>query len=138
MAKHLEITPRPVPSDLHSETTPSHRKRPLRVLFVHREAEAIEDCLQELKKGQFTVHSDFVLNIAQLPALDPSHFYDLLLVEYPSPGCKGPKGLEILAQMAQEISVILVTTADETLPFMDLNPSSAFECVQREYLTQLP
>jgi diguanylate cyclase (GGDEF)-like protein/PAS domain S-box-containing protein len=107
-------------------------------LFVHREAEAIDSCLQELKKGQFTVTSDFVLNIAQLPARHPSLFYDVVLVEYPSPGCKGPKGLQILSQLAHEIPVILLTTAREILPFADLNPSGTFECVQGEYLAQLP
>jgi len=107
-------------------------------LFVHREAEVIDSCLQELKKGQFTITSDFVLNIAQLPPLQPSHFYDVVLVEYPSPGCKGPRGLQILSQLALEIPVILLTTAREILPFEELNPSGAFECVQREHLAQLP
>jgi PAS domain S-box-containing protein len=40
--------------------------------------------------------------------------------------------------MALEIPVILVTTANETLPFVDLNPNSVFECVQREHLAKLP
>ena len=138
MANYLQHITRPAPGGLPPDSGASHRTRPLRVLFVHREAEAIDSCLQELKKGQFTVTSDFVLNIAQLPALSPSRFYDLLLVEYPSPGCKGQKGLQILAQMALEIPVILVTAANETLPFVDLNPNSVFECVQREHLAQLP
>jgi len=33
------------------ERAPSHRSRPLRVLFVHRDPQAIDSCLQELKKG---------------------------------------------------------------------------------------
>jgi diguanylate cyclase (GGDEF)-like protein/PAS domain S-box-containing protein len=138
MANLLERNIRPAPRDLPPDGAPSHRKRPLRVLFVHREAEAIDSCLQELKKGQFTVTSDFFLNIAQLPARHPSLFYDVVLIEYPSPGCKGPKGLQILSQLAHEIPVILLTTAREILPFADLNPSGTFECVQREYLAQLP
>ena len=129
---------RPVPGNSPPDSAPSHRRRPLRVLFVHREAEVIDSCLQELKKGQFTVTSDFVLNVAQLAPLQPSRFYDVVLVEYPSPGCKGPKGLQILSQMAVEIPVILLTTAREILPFEELNPSGAFECVQREHLAQLP
>ncbi len=138
MANLLEHNTQPGPRDLPSDSAPSHRKRPLRVLFVHREAEAIDSCLQEPKKGQFTVASDFVLNIAQLPACHPSRFYDVVLVEYPSPGCKGPKGLQILSEIALQIPVILLTTAREILPFADLNPSGTFECVQREYLAQLP
>jgi diguanylate cyclase (GGDEF)-like protein/PAS domain S-box-containing protein len=138
MAKLLQVNIRLSPGDSPPESAPPHRRRPLRVLFVHREAEAIDSCLQELKKGQFTVTSDFVLNIAQLQASHPSHFYDVVLVEYPSPGCKGPKGLQILSQLAIDIPVILLTTAREILPFAELNPSGAFECVQREYLAQLP
>jgi diguanylate cyclase (GGDEF)-like protein/PAS domain S-box-containing protein len=138
MANLLEPNIRPTPRDLPPDAAPSHRKRPLRVLFVHREAEAIDSCLQELKRGQFTVASDFVLNIAQLPARHPARFYDVVLVEYPSPGCKGPKGLQILSQIALQIPVILLTTAREILPFADLNPSGTFECVQREHLAQLP
>src|ERR1700731_3087820 len=129
---------RPVPGNSPPDSAPSHRRRPLRVLFVHREAEVIDSCLQELKKGQFTITSDFVLNVAQLPPLQPSHFYDVVVVEYPSPGCKGPKGLQILSQLALDIPVILLTTAREILPFEELNPSGAFECVQREHLAQLP
>jgi diguanylate cyclase (GGDEF)-like protein/PAS domain S-box-containing protein len=138
MANLLEDSTGPAPSHLHADCASSHRKRPLRVLFVHREAEAIDGCLQELKKGQFNVVSDFVLNIAQLSALRTSHFYDVILVEYPSPGCNGPKGLQILTEMAMEISVILLTSAHEIPSFVELNPSSAFECVQRQYLAQLP
>jgi hypothetical protein len=48
-----------------SERSPSHRIRPLHALFVHRDAEAIDACVQELEKAQFTVNSDCVLELAQ-------------------------------------------------------------------------
>ncbi|HTB93742.1 MAG TPA: hypothetical protein VK728_12995, partial [Candidatus Sulfotelmatobacter sp.] len=41
-----------------AQGTQPHRTRSLRVLFIHRDADAIDSCLQELKKGQFTVTSD--------------------------------------------------------------------------------
>jgi hypothetical protein len=50
---------------VRSRSLLSHRWRPLCVLFVHLDANVMEACTQELKKAQFTVKSDFVLNLAQ-------------------------------------------------------------------------
>src|SRR5438876_249755 len=68
MASMSHLAQNEIQSDQRSgrpESTASHRRRPLRVLFVHRDADAIESCLQELKKAQFTVSADFVLTLAQ-------------------------------------------------------------------------
>ncbi len=51
--------------EARSKSSPSHRRRPLRVLFVHLDADVMEACSQELDKAQFTVKSDFVLSLAQ-------------------------------------------------------------------------
>jgi len=48
-----------------SKGSTSHRRRALRVLFVHLDADVVESCSQELDKAQFTVKSDFVLSLAQ-------------------------------------------------------------------------
>jgi hypothetical protein len=47
---------------VRSESSRSHRSRPLRALFVHRDTDAIDVCVQELEKAQFTVSSDRALN----------------------------------------------------------------------------
>jgi hypothetical protein len=50
---------------VRSESSRSHRSRPLRSRFVHRDTDAIDVCVQELEKAQFTVSSDRALNPAQ-------------------------------------------------------------------------
>jgi len=73
-----------------------HRHRPLYVLFVNRDLGAIDSCLRELKKGQFTVRSEFDLNPAQCAAQLRSRSYDVIVVEYPSPACPRPHELQLL------------------------------------------
>jgi hypothetical protein len=46
-------------------STDSRRFPPLHMLFIHRDADTVECCLQELKKAQFTVSADIALNLAQ-------------------------------------------------------------------------
>ena len=128
-------------SDLAStpaEGTPSHRRRLLHVLFVHRDADAIEACLQELKKGQFAVSSDFVLNMAQCTEQLRSQSYDLVVVEYPSPSSKGSNVLQLFHQTAQEIPLIFLTGAIGTESIAGLIAQGAFEYVEREHIAQLP
>ena len=93
------------------ESTASHRRRPLHVLFVHRDAEAVESCLQELKKAQFTVSADFVLTLAQCTQQLRFQSYDVVVAEYPSPNWKGSQALQLLHQTVQEIPLLFVTTA---------------------------
>src|SRR6266851_4157204 len=64
MLSKLNLTPVEMQLDrgqVRSRSLPSHRWRPLCVLFVHLDANVMEACTQELKKAQFTVKSDFVL-----------------------------------------------------------------------------
>src|ERR1700691_2169674 len=86
-------------SDLVSfwpESETSHRRRPLRVLFVHRDAEVVDNCLEELKKAQFLVSADFVLNLAQCGERLRSQSYDVVVAEYTWPSLKGSQSLQIL------------------------------------------
>jgi len=120
------------------ESTTSHRRRTLSVLFVHRDAEAIDGCLQELEKGQFTVTSDFVLNLGQCTKQLRTQSYDVIVAEYPSPGCKGPQGLQLLHQTVQETPLICLTTAIGIGAIAELSAQGAFEFVERENIAQLP
>ena len=73
--------------DVRRQNAHVHRHRPLYVLFVHRNRGAIDSCLHELKKEQFTVRSEFVLNPAQCATQLRSRSFDVIVVEYPSPAC---------------------------------------------------
>jgi diguanylate cyclase (GGDEF)-like protein/PAS domain S-box-containing protein len=115
-----------------------HRTRPLRVLFIHRDADAIDSCLQEFKKGQYTVTPDFVLNLPQCVEQLKAHTYDVLLVEFPSPSCKGPQEALLLHQIAQQIPLILLTPRFGMESLAKLGEQGSFEYVAREHLAHLP
>ena len=120
------------------ESTASHRRRPLRVLFVHRDADAIESCLQELKKAQFTVSADLVLTLAQCTEQLRFQSYDVVVAEYPNPNWKGSQALQLLHQAVQEIPLLFVTTAMGSESIGQLTAHGAFDYVELEHLPQLP
>lgn len=121
-----------------AERAQTHRTRPLSVLFIHRDADAIDSCLQEFKKGQFTVTPDFVLNLPQCVEQLKSHTYDVLLVEFPNPSCKGPEAILLLHQLAQQIPLILLTPRFGMESLAKLGEQGSFEYVAREHLAHLP
>jgi diguanylate cyclase (GGDEF)-like protein/PAS domain S-box-containing protein len=125
------------PRNSAAQGTHTHRTRLLRVLFIHREADAIDNCLQELKKGQFTVTSDFVLNLPQCVEQLKSQTYDVLLVEFPSPICKTPEAILLLHQIALKIPLILLTPRFALESLAKLGDQGCFEYVAREHLAHL-
>jgi diguanylate cyclase (GGDEF)-like protein/PAS domain S-box-containing protein len=130
-----------IQSDLRSfrpESTASHRRRPLRVLFVHRDADVVDGCLEELKKAQFTVSADFVLNLAQCAKQLRSESYDVVVAEYPSPNWKGSQALQLLHQTVNETPLLFVTTAMGIGSIVQLTADGAFDYVELEHLAQLP
>lgn len=120
------------------ESGTSHRRRSLRVLFVHRDADAIDSCLQVLKTAQFTVTSDFVLHWQQSAAQLQSHNYDVIIVEYPSPSCKSPHALQLLHHTLQQIPLILLTSGFGMESLGKFTEQECFEYVDRENLAHLP
>jgi diguanylate cyclase (GGDEF)-like protein/PAS domain S-box-containing protein len=120
------------------ESTPSHRSRPLRALFVHRDADAIDACVQELQKAQFMVSSDCVLNLPQCAGQLRSRSYDVIIVEYPSSQCKGSQVLQLLHQTLQEITLIFLTAGPASESIMEVTAEGTFEYVQREHIAHLP
>lgn len=127
-----------VQGSFRPEGTPSHRRRPVSVLFVHRDADAIDCCVQELEKGQFAVRSDLVLNLAQCAAQLRSQSYDVIIVEYPSPSFKGSQALQLLHQTVQEIPLIFLTFGIGIESIAELAAQGAFDYVELEHITQLP
>jgi diguanylate cyclase (GGDEF)-like protein/PAS domain S-box-containing protein len=124
--------------NVRSDSTASHRRRPLSVLFIHCDADVVDSCLEELKKARFTVGFDLVLTIAQCVQQLRSQSYDVVVAEYPSPNWRGSQALELLRQAVQEIPLLLVTTAIESESITELTVNGAFDYFEREHLAQLP
>jgi diguanylate cyclase (GGDEF)-like protein/PAS domain S-box-containing protein len=140
-ARMPNLTQNGLQSDLanfRAEGAASHRHRPIQVLFIHRDAEVIDNCLEELKKARFTVTADFVLNLAQCTERLRSQAYDVVVAEYPSPSWKGPQTLQLLHQTVQEIPLLFVTTAMGTHSIAQVTADGAFDYVERDHLAQLP
>jgi diguanylate cyclase (GGDEF)-like protein/PAS domain S-box-containing protein len=118
--------------------TASHRRRPLSVLFIHRDADVVDACQEELKKAGFGVNADLVLTIEQCTEQLRTHAYNVVIAEYPSPNWKGSQALQLLRQTVQEIPLLFVTTAIRSEPIAELTAHGAFDYVEREHLAQLP
>ena len=123
---------------LRPERTPSHRNRSLRALFLHRHADAIDACVQELQKAQFTVSSDRVLNLAQCAEQLRSRSYDVIIVEYPDSHCKGSQVSQRLHQTLQETTLIFLTIGLGNESIVEPTAEGSFEFVEREHISHLP
>jgi diguanylate cyclase (GGDEF)-like protein/PAS domain S-box-containing protein len=121
-----------------TERAAAHRRRSLRVLFIHRDAEGVDCCVQELEKAQFTVGADVVLTLAQCAEQLRFESYDVVVAEYPSPSWKGPQALQFLQQTLQEIPLVFVTSAMGSKSVAELTACGAFDYVEREHIAQLP
>jgi diguanylate cyclase (GGDEF)-like protein/PAS domain S-box-containing protein len=105
---------------------------------MHRDTDTVECCLQELKKAQFNVSADSVLTLAQCTEQLRFQSCDVVVAEYPNPNWKGSQALQLLHQTLQEIPLVFVTTAMGSESIAQLTADSAFDCVEREHLAQLP
>jgi diguanylate cyclase (GGDEF)-like protein/PAS domain S-box-containing protein len=119
-------------------STALHRRRSLSVLFIHRDADGVDSCIEELKKARFTVSADVVLNLAQCVEQLRFQSYDVVLAEYPSPSWKGSQALQLLHQTLQEIPLVFVTTAMGSESIAQLTAHGPFDYVEQEHLAQLP
>jgi diguanylate cyclase (GGDEF)-like protein/PAS domain S-box-containing protein len=120
------------------EGAPSHRSRPLRALFVHRNADAIDACVQELRKAQFKVSVDCVLNLPQCKEQLRSSSYDVIIVEYPGSHGKGSQVLQLLDQTVQEVALIFLTSGVGSESIVELTAEGSFEYVEEGHLARLP
>lgn len=125
-------------ASIRTESTTSHKRQPVRVLFVHREAEIIENCLEELKKAQFIVSADFVLNLAQCAERLHSQSYDVVVAEYPRPSLKDSQALQVLHLKLQDVPLLFVANAMGSDSVAQLAADGAFDYVERDRVAQLP
>jgi len=98
----------------------------------------VEDCVEELKKAQFMVSADFVLNLPQCAAQLHSQSYDVVVAEYPCPSLKGCQALQVLQREFQEIPLLFVASAEGSESIGQIAAEGAFDCVAREHIAQLP
>jgi len=141
MAFTSRLTQGAAPSNsvrVRSESSRSHRSRPLRALFVHRDADAIDACVQELEKAQFTVSCDCVLNLAQCGQQLRSKSYDVIIVEYTPWHGKGSQVLQLLHQPLQEMAVIFLTPGLLSASIGEFTAEGSFEYVEQEHIAHLP
>jgi diguanylate cyclase (GGDEF)-like protein/PAS domain S-box-containing protein len=121
-----------------SESASSHRRRLVRALFAHRDADAIDACVQELEKAQFTVSCDRVLELAQCAEQLRSKSYDVIIVEYLGSQCNGSQLLQLLHQTLQEIAVIFLMPGLRSESIAELTAEGSFEYLERENIAHLP
>src|ERR1700737_4311793 len=141
MASVSRLNTNEVQSDrrsIRSEGAASHRRRPLRVLFVHRDADAVDSCVQELEKAHFIVSSDSVLNLAHCAARLYSQSFDVVVAEYPNPSWKDSASLQLLQQTLQDVPLVFVTLAIGNKSMAELSAWGAFDYVEKENIPQLP
>jgi len=120
------------------ESSAAHRRRPLKVLFIHRDADVVDSCLEELKKAQFAVSADLVLTLPQCAQQLRQQTYEVVVAEYPSSSWKGSQALQLLQQTVREIPLLFVTTATGSESIAQLTAEGAFDYVEQEHLAQLP
>jgi DNA-binding NtrC family response regulator len=106
------------------------------VLFVHRDADVVDSCLEELKKAQFAITSDLVLTLAQHAQQLQQQTYDVMVAEYPSPSWMGSQALQLLNQPVQEVPSPFVTTPLGSESIAQLTADGAFDYIEREHLAQ--
>jgi diguanylate cyclase (GGDEF)-like protein/PAS domain S-box-containing protein len=110
----------------------------LRVLFVHRDADEIDSCLQELKRAEFAVHADIVLTLGQCVEQLRKEPFDLIVAEYPSPNWSGSQALEVLRQLVRSVPLVFVTASLRRESRAALAANGAYDFIEPEHMEHLP
>jgi diguanylate cyclase (GGDEF)-like protein/PAS domain S-box-containing protein len=115
-----------------------NRWRSLRVLFVHRDADEIDSCLQELKRAEFAVHADTVLTLGQCVEQLRKETFDLIVAEYPSPSWSGSQALEVLQQVVRSVPLVFVAASLRKESRAALAANGAYDFIEPEHMEHLP
>ena len=110
----------------------------MRVLFVHSDPALIERCLRELRKTHFKVSADVVLTHEQFAQRLKTKYYDVALVEYPTPNWQGRRALDILRVMPREIPCVFLTETVQLETTAELMTEGAADCVAVDFIGHLP
>jgi diguanylate cyclase (GGDEF)-like protein/PAS domain S-box-containing protein len=116
----------------------ANRWQSLRVLFVHRDADEIDSCLQELKRAEFAVHADTVLTLGQCVERLRKEPFDLIVAEYPSPNWSGSQALQVLRQVVQRVPLVFVVASLRRESMATLAANGAYDFIEPEHMEHLP
>jgi diguanylate cyclase (GGDEF)-like protein/PAS domain S-box-containing protein len=116
----------------------AHRWQPLRVLFVHRDADEIDSCVQELKRAEFAVQADMVLTLGQCVEQLRKEPFDLIVAEYPSPNWSGSQALKVLQQVVERVPLIFVAASLRRESQEALRANGAYDFVEPQHMENLP
>jgi len=121
-----------------SRRAATNRWQSLRVLFIHRDADEIESCLQELKRAEFAVHADIVLTLGQCVEQLRKEPFDLIVAEYPSPNWSGSQALQVLQQVVQSVPLVFVAASLRRESRAALAANGAYDFIEPEHMEHLP
>ena len=114
------------------------RWQSLRVLFVHRDADEVDSCVQELKRAEFAVEADIVLTLGQCVEQLRKERFDLIVAEYPSPNWSGTQALQVLQQVVQSVPLIFVAASLQRECKAALRASGAYDFIEPARIDHLP
>jgi diguanylate cyclase (GGDEF)-like protein/PAS domain S-box-containing protein len=117
---------------------PASRRFPLRMLIVHSDNADAERCLQEFKAARFRVSADVVAAPEQFVKRLDSKYYDLVIVEYPTPHWRGLGPQEILTLKSIQIPLIFLTNGMQLERVAELITAGVADCVDRSHIGHLP
>jgi diguanylate cyclase (GGDEF)-like protein/PAS domain S-box-containing protein len=121
-----------------SRRASTNRWQSLRVLFVHRDADEIDACLQELKRAEFAVHADIVLTLGQCVEQLRKEPFDLIVAEYPSPNWSGSQALQVLQQVVRSVPLVFVAASLRRESKAALAANGAYDFIEPEHMEHLP
>lgn len=110
----------------------------LRVLFVHRDADEVDSCVQELKRAEFAVQADIVLTLAQCVEQVQREQFDLIVAEYPHPNWNGTRALKVLQQVVERVPLIFVAASLRRECQEALVANGAYDFIEPEHKEHLP
>ncbi len=116
----------------------THRRRIVRILFVDDKESDVDLCLQELKRMDFAVSSDWVQVATEFQERLRTQSYDVIVSDYSMPSWTGMEALELLQQSNQDIPFILATRILEEGMTDSFMRKGAFDCVDKNRLNRLP
>jgi diguanylate cyclase (GGDEF)-like protein/PAS domain S-box-containing protein len=116
----------------------THRRRMVRILFVGDRRSDVELCLQELKRMDFAVSSDWVQVASEFGERLRTQSYDVIVCDSSMPSWTGMEALELLQQSNQDIPFILAAAILEEGMTDSFMRKGAFDCVGKNRLNRLP
>jgi diguanylate cyclase (GGDEF)-like protein/PAS domain S-box-containing protein len=121
-----------------SRRAAAYRWQSLRVLFVHRDADEVDSCVQELKRADFAVQADIVLTLGQCVEQLRKEQFDLIVAEYPSPNWSGTQALQVLQQVVQSVPLIFVAASLQRECKATLRANGAYDFIEPARMDHLP